>query len=284
MGKLLDKLRQVSQVSGTGIGFLGARQAAQKPRPAAILVALGTADVAAAEAVTKAGADGVIITNWRSGADMARFKAALGDGANAPVWGIETTGADTSSAEALKEARDAGAAFVVMGQATPASALIAARKLDGLEIVIGFELPADDLGLVLIRAENLLPATAALLRTPFSAADLTTMSIGSFTRMRLLFESLRFPVLAPVAEPPDEAQVQLLVRLGAHGIVLPGMEVAGATLAGQVQSVKGYLEQTPANDDDRPGVAIGGLMETRPAGGPEPGRQPGEPPHEPGEE
>lgn len=283
MGKLLDKLRQVSQVSGTGIGFLGARQAAQKPRPAAIFVTLSSSGATAAEAVSKAGADGVIVIDWRPGTEVARLKAALGDGMGAPVWGVEITGA-TSSAEALKEARDAGAAFVVIGQSAPASGLLAARKLDGLDIVVDFELPADDLGLVLIRAENLLPATAALLRTPFSAADLSTMSVGGFTRMRLLFESLRFPVLAPVAEPPDEAQVQLLVRLGAHGIVLPGTDVASAALASQVRSLKESLEQTPANDDDRPGVAIGGLMETRPAIGPEPGRQPGEPPHEPGEE
>lgn len=284
MGKLLDKLRQISQVSGTGIGFLGARQAAQKPRPAAIFVTLSSSDAPAAEAVSKAGADGVIVTDWRSGADAARLKASLGDGVSAPVWGVEITGASASAAEALKEARDAGVAFVVIGQSVPASALLAARKLDGLDIVIGFEPPADDLGLVLIRAENLLPATAALLRTSFSAADLSTMSVSGFARMRLLFESLRFPVLAPVAEPPDESQVQLLVRLGAHGIVLPGMDVDGAALASQVRSLKEALEQTPANDDDRPGVAIGGLMETRPAVGPEPGRQPGEPPHEPGEE
>jgi len=284
MGKLLDRLRQVSQVSGSGMGFLGARLPVQKPRPAAIAVTLGTADVAVAEAVTKAGADVVIVTDWRPGAEIARTAAALGEGAQAPVWGVELVGESAASAEALSEAHEAGAAFVVLGPSAPVAALLEARTRDGLEIVIGIEPPTDDLGLVLLRAENLLPAAAALLRTPFSRADLATMSIGGFTRTRLLFETLRFPVLAPVAEPPDESQTRLLVRLGADGIVLSGMGATGASLAREVQAVKGYLEQTPANDDDRPAVAIGGLMEARPAAAAEPGRLPGEPPHEPGEE
>lgn len=286
MGKLLDKLRQVSQVTGTGMGFLGARTPARKPRPAAVIVTLSTADIAAAEAVAKAGVDVVIVTDWRPGADLTQFKAALSAGENSPVWGIELNTPAVASEAALEEAHNAGAAFVVMDQRTPASALVAVQRLDGLETVITVEPPSDDLGLLLVRAENLLPAVGALLRAQLSPADLNTLDVGGFTRLRLLNESLRFPVLAPVTQAPDEAQTRLLVRIGVHGIVVPGVNAAGAALAEQVRTLREQLERTPANDDDRPGVAIGGLMEAH-TPTLEPEREPGTPqpgtPHEPSE-
>lgn len=287
MGKLLDKLRQLSQVTGSGMGFLGARTPARKPRPAAVIVTLSTADIAAAEAVAKAGVDVVIVTDWRPGADLDPFKAALSAGENSPVWGIELNAPAIASPAALEEAHTAGAAFVVMDQRTPAAALVAVQRLDGLEMVIAVEPPSDDLGLLLLRAENLLPAVAAVLRAQLTPADLDTLDIGGFTRLRLVNESLRFPVLVTVAEAPDEAQTRLLVRIGVHGIVVPGVKTAGAALAEQVRTLRDQLERTPANDDDRPGVAIGGLMEAHtPTLGPEPGPgrpQPETPPHEPSE-
>ena len=294
MGKLLDKLRQVSQVNGTGFGFLGARTEARKPRPAAVVVTLSTADIAAAEAITKAGVDAVIVTDWRPGADLAQFKAALGTGDNSPVWGVELSGGpETTSPAALEAAHGAGAAFVVMSQQTPASALVAAQQLDGLETVVAIEPPRDDLGLVLVRAENLLPAEAAVLRAQLSPADLSTMDVGGFARLRLLNESRRFPVLVTVTQAPDEAQTRLLARVGVRGIIVPGVKTAGAALAEQVRTLREHLERTPANDDDRTGVAIGGLMASHtPSLEPEhePGREPGRPqpgtpgtPHEPSE-
>lgn len=285
MGKLLDKLRQVSQVAGTGMGFLGARTPARKPRPAAVIVTLSTADIAAAEAVAKAGVDVVLLTDWRPGADLAQLKAALGAGENSPVWGIELNAPAIATQAGLEDAHQSGAAFVVMDQRTPASALVAVQRLDGLETVITIEPPADDLGLLLVRAENLLPAVGALLRAQLSPADLNTLDVGGFTRLRLLNETLRFPVLVTVTEAPDEAQTRLLVRIGVHGIVLPGVKTAGAALAEQVRTLREQLERTPANDDDRPGVAIGGLMEAHtPTLEPGPGRpQPETPPHEPHE-
>ncbi|MFI5274624.1 MAG: hypothetical protein ACHQ4H_16450 [Ktedonobacterales bacterium] len=284
MGKFLDKLRQVSQVSSSGMGFLGARTPAQKPRPAAILVTLSTADVAAAEAVAKAGADVVIVTDWRPSADITQFKAALGNEAAGLVWGIDLRGAENGTAGALQSAQTAGASFAILGREEPASVLVAARQLETFELVIAVEPPADDLGLVMLRAENLLPAVAALLRTQFSPAEISKLTVGGFTRLRLLNESLRFPVLVPVTEAPDEAQTRLLVRLGIHGIVLPGTNTSGASLAAQIQALKEHLEQAPTNDDDRPGVAIGGLMGAH-TPSLEPDRtQPDQPPHEPGEE
>lgn len=287
MGKLLDKLRQVSQVAGAGFGFLGARAETRKPRPAATVVTLSTADIAAAEAVAKAGVDAVIVTDWRPGADLAQFKAALAAGDNSPVWGIDLSAPETTSLAALEAAHSAGAAFVVMSQQTPASVLVAVQQLADLETVVAIEPPRDELGLLLVRAENLLPASAAVLRAELSPADLTTMDIGGFVRLRLINESLRFPVLVTVTQAPDETQTRLLVRLGAHGIILPGTTTSGTALAEQVSTLREHLERSPANEGDRADVAIGGLMAAHtPSLEPErePGRpQPGTPPHEPTE-
>ena len=274
MGKLVEKLRQVDQGSGSGMGFLGPRTPARAPRPAAVLVSLGAGDSAAAEAAVKNGADGIIVTRWKPGTDLAKLHAAVQPSA---VWGVEA-GGDTKGAEdALKGAQQAGAAFAVVGQSAPARLL--AEPLDGFDYVVAVDPPSDDLGLVLLRAENLLPAQIALLQLRLSNADLASMSVGSFARLRLMCEGLRFPVLVTLAQAPDAAHVRTLVRIGADGIVLPGEGVSASALGQQVQALREQLERTPLDDKDRSEVAIGGLMAAGGAipaqtPGPEPGREP----------
>ena len=273
MGKLVDKLRQVGQGSGSGMGFLGPRTPAQAPRPAAVLVSLGAGDVAAAEAAVKNGADGIIVTRWKPGTELGKLHAAVQSSA---VWGVEAGDARTGS-DALKSAQEAGASFALIGQSAPARLLV--ESLDGFDYVVAVDPPSDDLGLVLLRAENLLPAQVALLQLRLSNADLASMSVGAFARLRLMCEGLRFPVLVTLAQAPDAAHVRTLVRIGADGIVLPGEGVSASALGQQVQALREQLEKTPLDDKDRSEVAIGGLMAAGGAiptqtPGPEPGREP----------
>jgi len=81
MGKLLEKLDKVSQTSNAGIGFLGGRPSGHAPRPIGLLVSVKTADVAAAAAAVKNGADGVIALGWKSGATLSDLKTAVVDAA-----------------------------------------------------------------------------------------------------------------------------------------------------------------------------------------------------------
>lgn len=279
MGKLVDKLRQVSQGSGGGVGFFGmARQQSRPPRPAAIVVTIGASDAQTAEAAVGAGADILVVTGWQPNVDSTAIAAAAGDKA---VWGVEYAAEGRHAEGALKKAKDAGAAFAVLPQSAPAVALY--DDIDSFDYVVQLDTPRDDLGLVLLRAENLLPVQAAMLTSRISSADIARMSVAEYARLRLATESLRFPVLLPLADAPQDAHVKPLVRLGISGLVLQGAGVASETLGTQVKALREQLEKTPLKDGEREGdtVALAGLMQ--PAGPSITRREP-EPTPEPDEE
>ena len=279
MGKLVDKLRQVGQGNGGGVGFFGmARQQSRPPRPAAIVVTVGASDAQAAEAAVGAGADVLVVTGWQPGVDTSAIATAAGDKA---VWGVEYAAEGRHAEGSLKRAKEAGAAFAVLPQSAPAVALY--EDVESFDYIVQLDVPRDDIGLELLRAENLLPVQAAMFASRISGADVARMSVAEYARLRLAAESLRFPVLLPLADAPQDAHVKPLVRLGISGLVLQGAGVAAATLGSQVTALREQLEKTPLRGDDREGdiVAIAGLMQ--PAGSSLPRREP-EPSPEPDEE
>src|SRR5258708_14715383 len=163
MGKLVDKLQQIGQGGGGGIGFV-ARTRGQAPRPAAIVVTLRAADGAAGEAAIKNGADAVIITGWQPSTDLSALKSALS--ASSALWGVESAAEGSAAASAITAAQEAGAGFVIVGPTAPATLL--ADKHEKVDIGVAVDPPADYVGLVLLLAEQLLPVAASLLRTRLS--------------------------------------------------------------------------------------------------------------------
>lgn len=250
MGKLVDKLRDISQAGGSGFGFLGRAQAnARKPRPAAILVTLKANDTAAAEAAAKNGADAVILTNWTPSTDMKALTTALA--ASSAIWGVEVQNA---TADILTRAREAGAAFAILAPTTSASALF--EEVEHLDRVITIEPPQDDLTLLLLRGQSLLPAQAAVVRLQLGAKDLASLTISDFTRLKLIVESLRFPALVTLSGVPDAASIKTLVHLGAAGLILTSAENVGTS----VKSLREELERTPIPSEERTTVLLGGLV------------------------
>jgi len=274
MGKLVDKLEQIGQATGSGFGFLGGRAPARKPRPAAVFVALGTGDAASAEAAAKNGADGVILTDWAPGADLGAIKAALGD--KGAIWGVEL-GADAAvDKEMLKGLADAGAGFAIVESSASARALFA--KVEKFDLVAAMAPPKDDMALLLIRGQSLLPVRAALLRADLGARDVARLSVAEYARLRLVVESLRFPALLTLKEAPEEADVATLVHLGADGLVVAGKGSA-AQLGAQVKALIEALEKTPTPKEERANVLLGGL-----SGGAGQPAAPGQPQREPEQE
>lgn len=259
MGKLVEKLQQVGQASGGGFGFLRSRGPERAPRPAAVLVSLGAKDVAGAEAAIKNGVDGVIVSGWKPGTDLSGIKGAVES--NGAVWGVEYSGEGKAAGEALKSLQEAGAGFAIIASGAPAGLLY--EDLDQFDLGIMSEVPEDDLGLVLQRAENLLPARVALVQTHLTNGDLERLTVKEFARLRLVCEALRFPKLIAVDDAPEGGSVRLLVRMGVSGIVLSGAGVSSETLGAQVKALRETLETIPMRDEDRErgSVAIGGLME-----------------------
>lgn len=265
MGKLIEKLRQVGQGGGGSFGFFGRGQAAATPaRPAAVLVTLTASNVAAAEAVAKAGADVVIIAGWKPGADVADIKTAL-ESANT-LWGVEYSGgADDDIATA---AQQAGAGFLLLAAEAPAAPLY--DQPDQFDRVVTLTTPSTEMDLLLYRMVNSLPAQAALITLPVGMRDLPKQSINDFMRLALLTASVRFPTLAMVDETPDLRASRALVRLGFDGIVLAGVGASPDQLAQQVQTLRADLEKIPLSEaEGHEGVSLGGLMGTLGAAQPE---------------
>ncbi len=280
MGKLLDKLQQVGQGSRTGFGFLPSTKGqGQAPRPAAILVSLGADGVALAEAAAKAGADGVLVTGWTPGTDVSKIAAAL-QGSEA-VWGVEYVDEGPYGDNTLKQAQEAGASFAVVGPASPVRALF--DEIEKFDFVVTVDPPRDEMGLVLLRAQNLLPVSAAIVRAQITSADLAKLTVADFAQLKLVFESLRFPALVTLREAPEPAMLKTLVRMGADALVVPAADLSASALSAQVKALREELEKTPARPESGESVAIGGLMgasgtslqpEKKPEREPEPEREP----------
>lgn len=280
MGKLLDKLQQVGQGSRNGFGFLpSSKTQGNAPRPAAVIVSLTVDDAALAEAAAKAGADGVLVTGWTPGADVSKIATAL-QGSEA-VWGVEYSVEGAYAESTLKQAQQAGAGFAVLGPSSPVRALF--DEIEKFDFVVTVDPPRDEMGLVLLRAQNLLPVSAALVRAQLASADLTRMTVADFAQLKLVFESLRFPALVTLRETPDSMTVRTLVRMGADALVVPVAALAAEALASQVKALRDELEKTPTRPESGESVAIGGLMgaagtslqpEKKPEREPEPEREP----------
>ena len=274
MGKLVDKLQQVKQSSGSGIGFFGRSQAAAaKPRAAAVLVSLGAKDVAAAEAAVKAGADALLFTGWTPKSDLRAFSSAAGTGN--VLLGVWLAEGETGSYGTLKQVREAGASFAVVG--TNASAHMLFEELDHFDRVVTLDAPQDDLALLLLRVQNLVPAQAALLRVGLNANAIARMSVAHYARLKLVVESLRFPVLATLDNAPETQSVPVLARIGFAGLVLPGAGVAADTLGSQVTALREELERTPISHEESESALLGGLVGLQgaaPAPQPQPEREP----------
>jgi hypothetical protein len=281
MGKLVDKLQQVRQSSGSGIGFFGRSQtAASKPRPTAILVSLGAKDNASAAAAVGAGADALLVTDWTAKSDLSAFTAATGAGS--ALLGVWLAEGERGGYGTLKQAQQAGAQFAIVGESASAHMLF--EELERFDRVVTLDVPRDDMALLLLRVQNLVPAQAALLPVQLNANAIAKMTVAEFARLKLVVESLRFPVLATLDGLPEMRSVPVLARLGFAGLVLPGAGVGADALATQVTSLREELERTPISHEESESGLLGGLVGAQtatPAPGREPEREPErEPDHE----
>jgi hypothetical protein len=257
MGKLVEKLQQVRQSSGSGIGFFGRSQSSgSKARAAAIVVSLGAKESASAAAAIKAGADALLVTDWTPKSDLSAFTAAI-KGASA-LLGVWLAEGESGGYGTLKQAQEAGATFAVVG--SDASAHMLFEELDHFDRVVTLDVPHDDLGLLLVRMQNLAPAQAALLRVGLTAAAIAKMTISDYTRFKLVIESLRFPALVTLDGAPETHSVPVLARLGIDGLVLPGAGVAADTLSAQVTALREELERTPITHEGSESALLGGLV------------------------
>lgn len=286
MGKLVDKLREVTQASGGGLGFLSpARGQERKPRPAALLVIGGRDDAATLQAAAESGADGVILSGWTS--DGTGFTSLIETlRKRNTIWGVSLE--QDYSAGTLKGAQEQGATFAVLDQSLAARALF--DDVGKLDLVVTVEPPTDELAMLSLRAVNLLPVRAALIDARFTSAALTRLSIADFTRLRVIGESLRFPTLVTLRDAPTAESTKVLVELGADALVLSATDASASAFGKQIGDVIAQLEKTPAQREHEGGALLAGLLGGAgqptdvPGPSPTPRPRPDKPEREPDEE
>jgi hypothetical protein len=217
----------------------------------------------------KAGADALVVTGWTPKSDLSAFSAATKAGnALLGVWLAES---ESGAYGTLKQIQQAGASFAVVG--ANASAHMLFEELDHFDRVVTLDAPGDDMALLLLRVQNLAPAQVALLRVGLSASAITKMTVAEYTRLKLVVESLRFPVLATLDGAPEMRSVPVLARLGFAGLVLPGAGVGPEALGAQVTALREELERTPITHEGSESALLGGLVGMQ-GGAAEPQREP----------
>ena len=155
MSKLLDMFAQARRAQGgSGMGFLGKNRQETKPRAAAIVIELATADVSNAEAALKAGADGLLFTwdgkdtSWPETLKSVTEAAQAGN--EKAVSGLRITGGwDTLTRERLEQIKEQGIAYIVLPLDAPASLL--AQHVKDLDLVVTVPMREGELYPIFIR-------------------------------------------------------------------------------------------------------------------------------------
>jgi hypothetical protein len=237
MGKLTETLQRAGRASGGAIGFVGGGAAASKPKACAIIVSVkGGAD--AVSAAIKAGADAVIVQE--AGVATAAKDAGV-------AWGLDARNQAHLSVAHLRDVREQGADFVLVGGDAPFRAL--AETVEHLDRILVIPRPgADDPMYLQFRALNVVQADAAVLDLNLSASDLAQLTVNAFAQTRLLNEYLRFPVIISLREAPAAEDIVTLARLGASAVWLPN-----ATSEAITKLCEG-LENVPRDKENTPSV------------------------------
>lgn len=255
MGKLVEKLQQIGQSSGSGLGFTNSRTPTRKGRPAGVFVNVRATDSAIAQAAVQQGVDGLIVSGWEPGTDVSAIKEAIGT--TSVIWGVESAAEQVDGATFLKAIVEAGAGFAIFGRSASASVFVA--DVEKLDRVLTVDPPQDDMSLLLLRNQNVLAAQAVVLPLQLTRQQIAKLTVGEYTRLRVILESLRFPTLVTLKEAPEASSVATLVRLGADGFILPGEGASAAVIGEQVKALREELEKTPTRREESSTVLLGGM-------------------------
>jgi hypothetical protein len=236
MGKLTEILHRAGRSSRGTIGFVGQAANAAKPKAAAIIVTAPSVDEAAA--LVKAGADAVILP---AGAEL------RDDISSEVAWGVDARTAKALTEDESRALHKQGADFVLLGVTAPMRSL--SGEIEQFDRALFVPPPEDDPLLIGFRALNVLEADVAVLDLALRAKELAALTVRDFARLRLLSESLRFPVIVTLHDMPALEDVRTVARLGAQGIWLADAAAADVT------RLREELERVPREKEPVPGIA-----------------------------
>src|SRR6266700_6030119 len=262
MSKLLDMFAQARRAqSSSGMGFLGKNRPETKPRAAALVVELASADslvAADAEAAIKAGADGLLFT-W-NGKDVSwldtlksTVEAAQASNEKA-VFGLHITGGwQTLGRENLEHIKEQGIAFIVLPLKAPASFL--ALHVKDLDLVVTVPMREGDLYPLFIRNLTAFNTIAAVQLDFGLGNDLGEMAIEDVLQYRAVREAVRFPALLNVKANMTEADAYTLTTLGVQAVILTASASDEQTRQ-QIKALYELLEKSHQEDKDKAPTVI----------------------------
>jgi hypothetical protein len=203
MTKLIDTLQRPGKAGGPSIGFAG--KSSTKTKAAAIIVKVAASE-SAIEGAVAAGADVIVLDASESG-DAAR--------AAQVTWGYDLRGKDSLTVDDLKSLKDRGADFVLLPQSVLARAL--SEPVEQLErVLLVAPPPVEDPMMFAIRALNMLDIEATVLDLKVTAKELAEMTLEHFAKIRLMCETLRFPVIVTVQDLPARHDIYTLAKLSSR--------------------------------------------------------------------
>jgi hypothetical protein len=259
MSKLLDMFAQARRAQGgSGMGFLGKNRQETKPRAAAIVIELASADVSNAEAALKAGADGLLFT-W-DGKDTSWpetlksvTEAAQTSNENT-VTGLRITGGwDTLTRERLEQIKEQGIAYIVLPLDAPASLL--AQHVKDLDLVVTVPMREGELYPIFIRTltafDNI---TAAQLDFGFPK-NISKLSIEDILQYRAVREAVRYPALLSVTNDLSESDAYTLMTIGVQAFLLSAKEIDNKTKQ-RINDLRELLEKIHQEDKDSKQTSI----------------------------
>jgi len=259
MARLSDMFMQARRAqSGGGMGFLGKNKGEFKPRAAALVVELPSIQAGSAEALLKAGADGLLFT-WNSGDSslLAMLKQEIDSAKSVNeniVTGVHIAGGyDALDRESLTQLKEQGVQYIVLPLDAPARLL--ALEVKDLEVVVTVPMRKGDMYPLFIRNLTAFDGIAAVLLDFDMANNVGNLSIEDILQYRAVREAVRFPAIINVQADIDEADAYTLLTLGVQAITFTAKD-ASETTRTQIKALHELLQTVHHEEkDETPGLA-----------------------------
>jgi hypothetical protein len=231
MNKLKEKIREATSVSRASLGFGSATR-----KKGATLLLLARGDVSELGAIG-ASIDGHIGSLGKRPADLSKESA---------------TGAATAPGEAaaIEKAAGDGYDFVLIGEDTPASALLSE------ELAYLMPAPANVADLLLLPSLALMPIDGLVVEVKNSLTVREQMRLAGFSAFT------RKPIFAAVSSAPPRPDLEILRDAGVVGLILDvGRE------AGEFTSLRGAIDTLPPrrrrrDEREQPAVSLAATAST----------------------
>lgn len=265
MAKLQDLFTQARRAQNSGgMGFLGKNKPNTKARSAALVVEFPKFSAGSAEAVLKAGADGLLF-DWDGKASLDALAEDIKTAAASTttlVVGLNITGGwDKLDREQMLNLTELGINYIILPFNAPARLLGIETK--ELEKVITVPMRQGEIYPLYIRNLVALDGISAVLLDFDLSSKIGSLTIEDILDYRAVREAVRFPAFLPVTGNLNEADAYTINTLGVQALILSASSDEEATRT-QVKALRELLEKTYHDDKEKDAPSLPGTGRKQP--------------------